>query len=195
MLLDDYLPTFDVRTRQATRIAAPPARVYACLRTTNFDRWGLTRTLYALRTLAAFPTAPRATWQRFRAELRRPRWTLAEVLADGFSLLGERPDAELVLGTVGRFWRARGEMSATSATRFQEPAPAGTAKAAWNFAVERGPAGGSVLRTETRVWCADAATRRRFRAYWLLIRLPSGLIRCEMLAAVRRAAEGGEGGT
>jgi len=189
MLLDDYLPTFDVRTRQTTRVAAPPDRVYASLRTTNFDHWGLTRTLYALRTLPAFPTAPWATWQRFRAELRRPRWTLTEVLADGFSLLDERPGAELVLGTVGRFWRARGELRAANATRFQEPAPPGTAKAAWNFAVERGPAGTSVLRTETRVWCVDASTRRRFRAYWLLIHLPSVLIRREMLAAVRRSAE------
>ncbi len=28
MLLDDYLPEFDVRTRYATRIAASPARAY-----------------------------------------------------------------------------------------------------------------------------------------------------------------------
>ena len=31
MLLDDYLPEFDVRTSYATRIAASPARVYARL--------------------------------------------------------------------------------------------------------------------------------------------------------------------
>jgi hypothetical protein len=46
-----------------------------------------------------------------------------------------------------------------------------------------------MLRTETRVVCADAATRRRFRAYRLLIGLASGLIRHEMLAAVRTAAD------
>jgi hypothetical protein len=40
MLLDDYLPEFDVRTSYATRIAASPARVYASLRTANFDHWG-----------------------------------------------------------------------------------------------------------------------------------------------------------
>ncbi len=37
MLLDDYLPEFDVRTRYATRIAASPARAYASLWTANFN--------------------------------------------------------------------------------------------------------------------------------------------------------------
>jgi len=178
MLLDAYLPAFDLRTRYATRIAASPEVVYATLRTANFDQWGLTRTLDALRTLPALPTAPRATWQRFRAELRRPRATLADLLASGFSLLAERPGEELVLGTVGRFWRAHGELHAPSAAQFLAPAPPGTAKAAWNFAVARQSSGGSVLRTETRVVCADAATRWRLRAYWLLISLASGLIAC-----------------
>jgi hypothetical protein len=41
MLLDDYLPEFDVRTSYATRIAASPARVYASLWTANFDHWGV----------------------------------------------------------------------------------------------------------------------------------------------------------
>lgn len=40
MLLDDYLPEFDVRTSYATRIAASPARVYASLWTANFDHLG-----------------------------------------------------------------------------------------------------------------------------------------------------------
>ena len=38
MLLDDYLPEFDVRTSYATRIAASPARVYANLWTRSMRR-------------------------------------------------------------------------------------------------------------------------------------------------------------
>jgi hypothetical protein len=189
MLLDDYLPNFDVRSRAHAHIAAQPERVYASLRTTNFDQWGFTRTLYALRTVPALPTAPWTTVQRFRAALGRPHWTLADLLAGGFSLLAERPNLELVVGTIGRFWLARGELSAVSPVQFLGTPPPGTAKAAWNFAVARSPAGGTVLSTETRVWCADPASRRRLRAYWLLIGLPSNLIRREMLAAVRNAVE------
>lgn len=189
MLLDDCLPECDVRTSYAIRVAAPRDLVYASLRTADFDYWGLTRALYALRVLPAFPAAPCETWRRFRNELWLHRFTLDDMLASGFSVLGERPPEELVLGTVGRFWRARGELRATSPARFREPAPPGTAKAAWNFAVGRRSDGATEFRTETRVCCADAATRRRFRAYWTLIRPFSGLIRREMLAAVRSAAE------
>jgi hypothetical protein len=136
-LLDDFMPESDVRASYATRIAAPPERVYACLRTADFDHWGLTRALYALRALPALAAAPRETWRRFRAELRPHRVTLDDVLAGGFTLLVERPGEELVLGTVGRFWRPGGETRPISPADFREPAPEGTAKAAWNFAVGR----------------------------------------------------------
>jgi hypothetical protein len=192
MLLDDYLPDFDVRTSYATRIAASPARVYASLWTANFDHWGVTRALYAVRTLPSFPARPLETWRRLRDELFRKRFTLDAMLSEGFALLEERPGEELVLGTVGRFWRARGELCATSLVRFRAPAPSGTAKAAWNFEVGIRADGATELRSETRVLCADGATRRRFRAYWMLIRPFSALIRQEMLAAVRSAAESGQ---
>src|SRR5438309_2867939 len=91
MLLDDYLPEFDVRTSYATRIAASPARVYARLWTANFDHWGVTRALYAVRTLPSFPARPRETWRRFRDELSRKRFTLDGMLAEGFALVEERP--------------------------------------------------------------------------------------------------------
>lgn len=194
MLLDDFMPESDVRTSHAIRIAASPERVYACLWTADLDRWGLTRALYALRALPRVAAAPRETWRRVRVELRPHRVTLDDMLADGFALLGERPGEEFVLGTVGRFWRAGGETRPISPARFREPTPPGTAKAAWSFAVSRRPSGGTELRTETRVVCADAAARRRFRAFWLLIRPFSDLIRREMLAAVRRAAESNQRG-
>jgi hypothetical protein len=189
MLLDDVLPEFDVRTHHAIRVAAPSDGVYACLWNTDFDHWGLTRALYALRTLPTFISSPRETRRRFLGEVQRQHFTLKDLLANGFALLGERPGSELVLGTVGRFWRARGDLRAIDSERFIAPTPPGTAKAAWNFSVRSHPNGGSELRTETRVLCADAATRRRFRAYWTLIGPFSGLIRREMLAAVRAQTE------
>lgn len=135
----------------------------------------------------------RSPWPRARlgaaSVMSSCGFTLNDMLVDGFILLEERPGEELVLGTVGRFWRTRGELCATSPARFREPAPAGTAKAAWNFAVGRDSDGVTELRAETRVLCTDVAARRRFRAYWTLIRPFSGLIRREMLAAVRSAAE------
>ena len=40
MLLDDFLPQFDMRTSYVTRIAASTERVYANLRTAKFDHLG-----------------------------------------------------------------------------------------------------------------------------------------------------------
>ena len=49
------------------------------------------------------------------------------------------------------------------------------------------PAGsGSILHTETRVRAVDAAARRRFRLYWLVVRPFSGLIRRRWLRAAAR---------
>ena len=189
LLLDDFLPEFDVRTDHAIRVAASPEHVYGCLWSTDFDHWGLTRALYALRTLPTFVSSPQETRRRFLKEVQRQHFTLQDLLANGFALLDELSGNELVLGTVGRFWRARGQLCATSPQRFVEPAPPGTAKAAWNFSVRRHPNGGTELRTETRVLCADSVTRWRFRAYWTLIRPFSGLIRHEILVAVRVKAE------
>ena len=54
-----------------------------------------------------------------RDELLQQRFTLDGMLSEGFALLEERPGEELVLGTVGRFWRARGELCATSPVQFR----------------------------------------------------------------------------
>ena len=48
---------------------------------------------------------------------------------------------------------------------------------------------GSRLSTETRVVTTDAATRRTFARYWLVVRTGSGLIRREMLRELKRRAE------
>ena len=189
MLLDELLPAFDVRTHHVIRVDAPAGHVYASLWVTNFDHWGVTRTLYAIRALPALAVAPANTWTSFRRQLRLHQFTLQDLLGHGFGLLGEQAGEELVIGTVGRFWRARGQLCATTGAAFAQPASPGTAKAAWSFAVRQHPHGGTELRTETRVLCADAASRSRFRAYWTLIRPFSGLIRREMLAAVRVHAE------
>ena len=189
MLLDEVLPEFHVRASYRTHTVASPERVYASVWTTDFDHWGLMRTLFVLRGVPGLLVAPRETWRRVRARGGHRRVRLEDVLARGFTLVREQPGEELVLGTVGRFWGARGELRGVSPESFREVSVPGTAKAAWNFAVHTGTDGRTVLTTETRVLCADPATRRWFRAYWAVIGPFSGLIRREMLAAIRNTAE------
>ncbi len=100
-------------------------------------------------------------------------------------ILGEEPGREVVLGTIGRFWRpaACARSLPPSSLAFAEP---GWAKAAWNFRVEPAPDGAATTSTETRVLCTDPVSRRTFRRYWRIVRPFSGLIRIEMLNAIRR---------
>jgi hypothetical protein len=65
---------------------------------------------------------------------------------------------------------------------------AGYAKAVWNFALRQ--EGSAVhLTTETRIKCTDASSRRWFGLYWTVVGPFSGLIRMEMLRAIKRKAE------
>jgi hypothetical protein len=103
--------------------------------------------------------------------------------------VAERPGEELVLGTVGRFWQLAAELRDASAADFARPLEPGLARAAWNFRVVDAGPGNTELSTETRVQCADAATRRRFRVYWAMVGPASGWIRREILRLIRRTAE------
>lgn len=185
-LLDEFFPEYDVRERHSRQIAASPERVFAALRTANLAGGFTTRVLFALRGLPAFLHAmvhgkiPR---------LGRGVLRLEDFERAGFAVLAERPNDELLIGLQGRFWRPRGDLEIIDAATARQPIPIGRARAGWNFQLRQLPAGRTELVTETRVRCGDRPTWRRFRWYWALIRLGSGLIRRAMLASIQRDAE------
>lgn len=57
------------------------------------------------------------------------------------------------------------------------------------FSLFETAAGAILLNTETRVFCADAMSRARFRLYWFFIGAFSGLIRREILCVIKQTAE------
>ncbi|MFD1147729.1 hypothetical protein [Saccharothrix hoggarensis] len=122
-----------------------------------------------------------------RTRMPPDRPFLADLTSGGFTVLGRGPD-EVVIGAAVRTTDPAGSVAlgsdpAEAAEIFRNVTDPGHYKVAFNFR----RAGGAV-RTETRVLATDEATRRRFTRYWLLIRLPSGLIRAEWLRAARRRA-------
>jgi hypothetical protein len=192
MLIDSYLPRFDVSERHRTRVAASPETTYAALWTADLAKAPVVRMLVALRAL---PGALRSGVSGLRALLQRGSRpvTLATFQERGFRLLAELPPTELVIGLEGRFWRPTGNLSTPSAGTFRSNAAApGTARGVWNFHLQSHDDGGTELTTETRVLCADAGARRRFLPYWYLIRPASGVIRRVMLREIRRSAEAAE---
>jgi len=180
MLIDGWMPAYDAVERHETTVDAPPARVWAALRTLDLSRSPVVRVLFALRSLPAL----------FSGKTREKALgtTMERLQENGFVLLEEKPEEEVVLGVVGRFWRPSGGIVRVSAEEFRAFDRPGYAMGAWNFTLA--PLGGRVrLATETRVRCTDDASRRAFLRYWRLVGPFSGLTRIEMLRTLRKAAE------
>ncbi|GGS36308.1 hypothetical protein [Actinokineospora fastidiosa] len=117
-----------------------------------------------------------------RTRMPADRPFLTQLTAGGFTVLSRSADA-LVVGAVVRVGDQTGPvpLGDDPAATFRAVDEPGHYKVAFDFRVQDG-----VLRTETRVLATDEDTRRRFRRYWRLIRIPSGLIRTEWLRAARR---------
>jgi hypothetical protein len=176
VLIDDFLRGYDVRERHRTRVYAPIDKVYEAVRRLDISRAKLSMLLFRLRGIPAGSLTPAC-------------FTLDDFLKMRFILLGERENEELLLGLVGRFWSPSGELLRLDAESFRDFDEPGYALAAWNFTLRAEPDESVLLETETRVYCTDAASRRRFRFYWLFIGAFSGLIRRDVLRAIKRNAE------
>jgi hypothetical protein len=179
VLLDTWLPEFDVSKRHAISIPAPAPRVYSELLRYDFGESFVTALLMGLRGYGF-------RWKRTRqAEVS----SLSEQLERfAFTLLGEKPGEELVFGLVGRFWRPDGGLRRLSREEFAAFREPGFAKAAWNLHVEPGPGSTSELSTETRVLCFGKSARGKFLVYWRMVEPFSGLIRRSLLRGILRAA-------
>jgi hypothetical protein len=154
-MLDDYLPIYDFHEAHRISTCAPPDAVMDSARRLRPHELPLLIVLMGVRGLPALLSG-------------RPlpvRGSIVDAFRRGGFVVLEDTRNELVLGAVGRFWRASGDMAPIDPERFREFAEPGWAKGALNFRVEQ-VEGSTVLTTETRVLCTDAGARRRFRRYW-----------------------------
>ena len=188
MLIDAYLPVYDVSERHSVLIKASPQCVYAVLRTADLADFPPVRLLLRLRALPAALRGGGSGWHKLRTQMAGSV-QLRTLEKQGFAVLAEEPAAELLIGLVGVFWTLRGGLRSVDSATFRGPQLPGTARAAWNFSLEQSGDGGCRLSTETRVQCADPASLKRFRLYWFFVRPGSGLIRRFMLRAIRSEAE------
>jgi hypothetical protein len=179
MLIDQFAPHADFVERHSIEVPASSDAAYRVLWTTDFGSAWPIKLLLSLRSLPGVLLARGGEPRPLRS------LTLEGILDAGFGRLAEAPGREIVLGVAGRFWRPIGNLEPFRMESFTGDLPAGLAKAVWNIAVREEGAGRSVVSTETRIVCADAASRLKFGAYWSVIRPFSGLIRIVMLRAIR----------
>jgi hypothetical protein len=186
-----YLPSFDVRDFHQRTVPADPAVAYAALRRLDFSRSRLVRVIFGVRTL---PSLLRGE------EWGAPRGPfLEQALELGWRILEEVPGRELAAGAVTQPWQPvvsfRG-LPADELLVFDEP---GFVVIVWGIAAWPAVPGSvpaepgsvlaepsSVVATETRVRATDAASRARFRRYWLVLGVGIRLIRRLALADIHR---------
>jgi len=170
MLIDEFLPEHDFIETHNILIRADAADIYRVANEIDFSESFIIRWLFRLRGMTAENLTLRA--------LRKSR----------FETLGETLNKEMVLGLVGRFWTIQGGLKKIDAESFKKFDKAGYAKAVWNFSLDS-EVDRTRLTTETRIKCLDADSRRSFGRYWMFIQPFSGLIRMEILKAIKRRAE------
>ncbi len=185
MLLDDYMPEYDVHEIHAIRVHASPQRIYGAIQAVTIADLGIANGLVVLRSLPALLSG-KAPPSRVTS---RPLFRLGP--NSGFFLLAEEPSREMVIGFIGKFWKPTGAewyrcSGPDEFLSFEHP---DYAKAAWNLHIDAKAQGWCRLSTETRVLGTDPQAKRKFQAYWSVVYPGSAYIRRVLLKAIKRRAE------
>lgn len=173
-LLEQTMPVYQFHERHSRWIAASPPQVWQALTTLSLDQLTVTRPLVAIRhlgTRAVMPAKPLFSDGPVRMlEIIVPTYAVGAMIARPWQPRPER----------------QGVASLSEFRHFDEP---GWTKYLTDFHLEP-RAGGVQLTTETRGYSTNNLARCRFATYWTLIRLPSGIVRRDMLATISRLATG-----
>lgn len=179
MLLDKYLKSFQFSEQHAIQIHATSEKIIKSITTVEIDDDVLIRCMLKIREL------PSHLFPQWRSQSKA-------MSLDCFCLL-QQNENELVYGLIGRFWHANyGLVDIASSDEFlnyQEPE---TPKLGLGYRIVSVGERVNQLVTETRVFCPDAVSLKKFTPYWYLIRIASGLIRRRMLKRIKRQCEAGK---
>lgn len=188
LVLDEFLPAYDHVVSVSQVFRAAPEEVFEAAVTMDLYRVPLTRVFIGARGLPARISDARARRRGEAVTPEPPTFRVRDLPAHGWILLGERPGAELVFGTVTKPWRALGgepnqPVTVENFASFSEP---GFAKLAESTRVSPYGAHACILTLETRVAATDQDSRRRFQRYWRATGPFIRLIRPSVMRALER---------
>ena len=173
MLMDEFMPVYDVSDAVATVVAADLATTWTALMDVDLIDVGRQRPLVA--ALGALRMLPDIVTHLLHGELpARPpdHMRLRDLVAlpmnaGGWVLLGEREQDEIALGLIGKFWRPVIEFApVSSAAQFRDFAEPGFAKTIYSLSTRALDPGRTLLSGAMRTTTTDDAARRWFRRYW-----------------------------
>jgi hypothetical protein len=181
-LLDRLMPDPEVDECHGLHVAAPAATTLEAAKGMDLQAALPIRAIFFLR---AVPSLLRG--RPFRPE--GARGILDETLAQGFGVLAEVPDREIVIGAYCQPWRQVVEFRPLPPERFAAFDEPGFVKIAVSLAAEPVGPNSSRFSTRTRAVATDAQARRKFRLYWSRLSAGIILIRWFYLPLVKRQAE------
>ncbi len=180
VLLDQFMPAYDVAERHHVRIGAPPAVTFQAARDMYLERSAIVRAIFKARE-----------WIMRSHAAREPeaRAFLDQMRAIGWGVLAEVPGREIVMGAVTRPWMADVVFRPLPPDQFAAFAEPDYVKIAWTLRADPIGAAASIFRTETRVVTTDRAARAKFRRYWAFASPGIILIRWASLGPLKAEAE------
>jgi hypothetical protein len=174
MLVDEYLPVYDVSDAVATVVETDVATVWDALMDVDLIDVGRRRPLVGI--LGAVRVLPEVVLRLLKGEAppRAPaRLRLRDMATlprkeGGWILLGERPRDEIALGLVGRFWMPVIEYAEATPQSFSSFSESGYAKTIYSLSVRAIDQHRTMLTGVMRTATTDEYARRCFRRYWTL---------------------------
>jgi hypothetical protein len=173
VLLDEFMPVYDVSDAVATVVEADLATTWAALMDVDLIDVGRKRPLVAV--LGALRILPDMVSHLLHGEppadqpehLRLRDLTTLPLDKGGWVLLEQREQDEIALGLVGKFWRPVIEFpKVSSATEFRDFAAPGFAKTIYALSVRSLDPRRTLLSGVMRTATTDARARQWFRRYW-----------------------------
>ena len=197
-LAEDFLPVYDVSDAVAAVVEADRETVWRALLDVDLLKLGREAPLVGM--LGALRMLPEVVGHLLHGE--RPAKPpdsmrlrdLPSIPMDegGWILLGERPQEEIALGLVGKFWRPVIEFArigtAEEFRAFDEP---GFAKTVYSLSLRRLEPNRTLLSGLMRTATTDEHARRWFRRYWAFgVGSGAHILVGAVQHYARRAAEG-----
>jgi hypothetical protein len=178
--LDSILPSYDFHEVHQIVINAQPEKVYASVKAVTAMEISVFKTLMIIRHFFS------KEMYKFKPDIP----LLEEICNKGFTVLDDNTNYEVVFGVIGQFWKTTygKEIEVKNKNDFINFSKPDFLKAAANMHV-KSTNGKTLLTTETRIVATSKEAKRKFRGYWIIIRLGSGFIRRMWLRAIKRRAE------
>jgi hypothetical protein len=197
VLADDFLPAYDVS--DAVAVVADADRSTAWNALMDVDLLELGRSAPMVGILGAIRMLPEVVGHLLHGEglPKAPESMRLQDLPDvplsegGWLLLGERPNEEIALGLVGKFWRPVIEFAELAADDFRAFDEPGYAKTVYQLSARSLEDGKTLLSGLMRTATTDEHARRWFRRYWAFgVGSGAHFLVQGLLEAARAQAEG-----